>query len=51
MMFQYCPNKLSYKGIIDLNSSIYKTYPNMIINTVTTNWVGIYDYYQIILSE
>ena len=50
-LIKYSPNKLSYKGIIDFNSSIYKTYPNMIINTVTTNWVGIYDYYQIILSE
>lgn len=50
-LIKYCPNKLSYKGIIDPNSSIYKTYPNLIINTVTTNWVGIYDYYQIILSE
>jgi hypothetical protein len=50
-LIKYSPNKLSYKGILDLNSSIYKTYPNMVINTITTNWVGIYDYYQIILSE
>ncbi len=50
-LIKYNPNKLSYKGIFDLNSSILKTYPNMIVNNVTTNFVPLYDYYQIILFD
>ena len=50
-LIQYSPNKYSYKGILDINSSILKTYPNMIIGNVSTNMVSVYDYYQIILSE
>ena len=51
IIIKFIPNKYSYKGIIDLNSSIIKTYPNMVLDNVTTNWVSMYDYYQIILSE
>jgi hypothetical protein len=50
-LIKYNPGKFSYKGILDINSSIIKSYPNMIINSITTNWVGIYDYYQLILSD
>ena len=50
-LIKYSPCKFSYKGILDINSSIIKSYPNMIINSVSTNWVGMYDYYQLILSD
>lgn len=50
-LIKFKPNKLSYKGILDFGSSIFKTYPNMIVEQVTTNWVSMYDYYQIILTE
>lgn len=50
-LIEYHPNKFSYKGILDLNSSIFKTYPNMIVSNVSINLVSVYDYYQIILSE
>lgn len=50
-LIKYNPNKLSYKGILDLGSSILKTYPNMVINNITTNFVPLYDYYQIVLFD
>lgn len=50
-LIKYKPNKFSYKGILDIGSSIFKTYPNLIIEEVTTNWVSLYDYYQIILTD
>lgn len=50
-LIKYNPSKLSFKGILDVNSSILKTYPNMIINNITTNFVPLYDYYQIILFD
>ena len=49
-MIKYELNNYSYKGMIDLTSSIIKTYPNMKINSITNNWVSLYDYYQIIIS-
>jgi hypothetical protein len=51
ILIKYIPCKLSYKGIFDFNSSILKTYPNMVINDVTTNFVPLYDYYQIVLFD
>lgn len=51
IIIKYNPNKFSYKGIYDINSSILKTYPNMIVNNITTNFVPLYDYYQIILFD
>ena len=50
-MIKYDPNKLSYKGILDFGSSILKTYPNMVVNNITTNFVSLYDYYQIVLLD
>ena len=50
-LIKHKPNKLSYKGILDIGSSIFKTYPNMTVEQVTTNWVSMYDYYQIVLTE
>ena len=50
-LIKFNPTKLLYKGIFDVNSSILKTYPNMIINNITTNFVSLYDYYQIILFD
>ena len=50
-LINYNPNKLSYKGILDLGSSILKTYPNMVVNNITTNFVPLYDYYQIVLFD
>jgi hypothetical protein len=34
-----------------LGSSILKTYPNMVVNNITTNFVPLYDYYQIVLFD
>jgi len=50
-IIKYDPSKLSYKGIFDTNSTILKTYPNIIVNNITTNFVSLYDYYQIILFD
>ena len=50
-LIKYNPNKLSYKGILDLGSSILKTYPNMVVYNITTNFVPLYDYYQIVLFD
>lgn len=50
-IIKYNPSKLSYKGIFDTNSTILKTYPNIIVNNITTNFVPLYDYYQIILFD
>lgn len=50
-IIKYNPCKLSYKGIYDSNSSILKTYPNIVVNNITTNFVPLYDYYQIILFD
>lgn len=50
-IIKYIPSKLSYKGIFDINSSIIKTYPNIVVNNITTNFTPLYDYYQIILFD
>ena len=50
-IIKYNPSKLSYKGIFDINSTILRTYPNIIVNNITTNFVSLYDYYQIILFD
>ena len=50
-IIKYNPSKLSYKGIYDTNSTILKTYPNINVINITTNFVSLYDYYQIILFD
>ena len=51
ILIKYFPNKYSYKGIIDLNSNIIVTYPSMDIVNISENWIGVYDYYHIILNQ
>jgi hypothetical protein len=31
--------------------NILQTYPNLSVSTVSNNWIGMYDYYQLILTE
>lgn len=51
ILIKYNISKFSYKGLIDEYSSIISTYPNMIVGSISNNWVSLYDYYQIILAD
>jgi hypothetical protein len=51
ILVKYNISKFAFKGLIDENSNIYNTYPNMIISSVANNWISIFDYYQMILAE
>jgi hypothetical protein len=51
ILINYDISKFSYKGLIDENSSIIFNYPNMIIDSISNNWVSMYDYYQLIISD
>jgi len=51
ILIKYDISKFAYKGLIDEYSSIIYNYPEMIINSVSNNWVSLYDYYQMILAD
>ncbi len=51
IMIKYNLSKFSFKGLFDENSSILHTYPNMLISSVTNNFISVFDYYQMILAE
>jgi hypothetical protein len=50
ILIKYNISKHSYKGIIDEKSTIIKTFPNMVIDNISNNWISVYDYYQLIMS-
>ena len=50
ILIKYNISKHSYKGIIDEKSTIIKTFPNMVIDNISNNWISMYDYYQLIMS-
>ncbi len=51
ILVKYNISKFGFKGLIDENSNIHNTYPNMVISSVSNNWVSMYDYYQMVLAE
>ena len=50
ILIKYNISKNSYKGLIDEKSTIIKTFPEMIIDSVSNNWISLNDYYQLIIS-
>ena len=50
ILIKYNISKHSYKGLIDDKSTIIKTFPNMIVDSISNNWISLYDYYQLIIS-
>ena len=50
ILIKYNVSRFGYKGLIDENSTIIYTFPNMIINSISNNWISMNDYYQLILS-
>jgi hypothetical protein len=50
ILIKYNISRHSYKGLIDEKSSIIKTFPNMIVDSISNNWISLYDYYQLIIS-
>jgi hypothetical protein len=50
ILIKYNISKNSYKGLIDEKSTIIKTFPDMIIDSISNNWISLYDYYQLIIS-
>lgn len=50
ILIKYKSSKYSYKGLIDEKSTIFNTYPNIIVSSITNNWISMYDYYELILS-
>ncbi len=51
ILIKYNISRHSYKGIIDGNSSIIFNYPNSIVNSISNNWISIFDYYQMVLTD
>jgi hypothetical protein len=51
ILIKYNISRHSYKGIIDGNSSILYNYPNIIVSSVSNNWISIFDYYQMVLND
>jgi hypothetical protein len=50
ILIKYNISKYSYKGLIDEKSTIIKTFPNMVVDNISNNWISMYDYYQLIIS-
>jgi hypothetical protein len=46
---KYIPHYLSYKGMYERN--VIKTYPNMMISSISNNWLSLFDYYQLISAD
>ncbi len=51
ILIKYNLSRHSFKGIIDGSSSILFSYPNMVVSSVSTNWISMYDYYQMVLAD
>ncbi len=51
ILIKYNISRHSYKGIIDGNSSILFNYPNIIVSSISNNWISIFDYYQMVLND
>ena len=49
LILKYTPHNLSYKGIFECN--ILTTYPNIMISSISNNWLSLFDYYQLILAD
>jgi hypothetical protein len=51
ILLKYNADIFSYKGIYDHKLTILSGYPNSILSSITNNFIAMYDYYQLILSE
>ncbi len=51
ILIKYNISRHSYKGIIDGNSLILFSYPNIIVDSISNNWISIFDYYQMVLTD
>jgi hypothetical protein len=51
ILIKYHASSHSYKGLIDENSNILTTYPNICISSVGNNWISVLDYYHMITAE
>jgi hypothetical protein len=49
ILLHYDQSYISYKGIFEHN--ILSTYPNMIVSSVSNNFISLFDYYQLILGD
>jgi hypothetical protein len=46
---KYIPHYLSYKGMYE--RELIRTYPNMMISSISNNWLSLFDYYQLVLGD
>ncbi len=51
LLLKYNVSKFSFKGLIDDNSSILNNYPNLVIGSISSNFVSMFDYYQLIQND
>jgi hypothetical protein len=51
ILIKYKISKHAYKGIIDEYSSTLNSYPNIIVSSISNNWISLYDYYQMIIAD
>lgn len=49
LFISYFASNNSYKGFYELD--ILSTYPNMMISSVSNNWISLFDYYQLISAD
>ena len=49
LFISYSASILAYKGIF--TNDILSTYPNMLISSVSNNWISLFDYYQLVSAD
>jgi hypothetical protein len=49
LLIKYYASGFSYKGIYE--HDILQTYPNMMISSISNNWLSLFDYYQLISAD
>lgn len=49
LLVKYNTSNFSYRGIYENN--ILTTYPNIMISSVSNNWLSLFDYYQLVSAE
>lgn len=49
IILKYTPSNYSYRGLYDYD--ILTTYPNMMISSISNNWLSLFDYYQLVSAD
>lgn len=49
LFISYTASTFAYKGIY--SNSIFSTYPNISITSISNNWISLFDYYQLISAD